>query len=102
MTDLPTGTVTLLFTDMEGSTRLVHTLGDGYRDVLAEHRRLIRSSVAAHGGHEVDSQGDAFFVAFADAPSAVRAAIEGQRRSALADGDPERAAQLPGAVEAGC
>jgi predicted ATPase len=72
---LPTGTVTLLFTDVEGSTRLLDALGERYRDVLAEHRRLLREAFAAHGGVEVDTQGDAFFVAFA-ALAADEAAVE--------------------------
>jgi class 3 adenylate cyclase len=64
MAERPTGTVTLLFTDIEGSTRLLHSLGERYEQVLADHRRLLRETFAAHGGHEVDTQGDAFFVAF--------------------------------------
>ena len=63
--DLPTGVVTLLFTDVEGSTRLLHELGDGYGDALHEHRRRLRAAFAEHDGVEVDTQGDAFFVAFA-------------------------------------
>ena len=77
--DLPTGTVTFLFTDIEGSTRLLHELGERYADVLAEHRRLLRESFARHGGVEVDTQGDAFFYAFARATDAVAAADETQR-----------------------
>ena len=65
MRELPTGTVTFLFTDIEGSTRLLRGLGDAYAGVLAEHQRLLREAFAAHGGREVDTQGDAFFVAFA-------------------------------------
>jgi class 3 adenylate cyclase len=66
-TDLPTGTVTLVFTDIEGSTKLLHELGaDGYADALAEHRRLLREAYGRHGGVEVDTQGDAFFYAFPD------------------------------------
>ena len=72
--DLPSGTVTFVFTDIEGSTRLLHELGDAYVGVLAEHRRILRESAAAHGGVEVDTQGDAFFFAFARAPDAVEAA----------------------------
>jgi predicted ATPase/class 3 adenylate cyclase len=72
--ELPTGTVTLLFTDVEGSTRLLHQLGDRYANVLAEHRRLLRAAFARHGGVEVDTQGDAFFVAFERAPDALAAA----------------------------
>src|SRR3954462_2094182 len=77
--DLPSGTVTLLFTDIEGSTRLLESLGDGYADALAEHRRLVRGAVAAHGGAEVDTQGDAFFCAFSRARDAVLAASDAQR-----------------------
>jgi predicted ATPase len=76
--ELPTGTVTFLFTDIEGSTRLLRELGDGYAEALAEHRRLLREVFAAHGGVEVDTQGDAFFVAFARAGEALAAAREGQ------------------------
>ena len=74
-TELPSGTVTFLFTDIEGSTRLLHALGpDGYAEALAEHRRVLRAAFAAHDGVEVDTQGDAFFVAFSTAPGAVAAA----------------------------
>src|SRR6266508_3498027 len=82
--DLPTGVVTLLFTDVEGSTRLLQELGADYREALHEHRRRLRGVFADHEGIEVDTQGDAFFVAFARASNAVAAATEGQR--ALADG----------------
>ena len=81
---LPTGVVTLLFTDIEGSTRLLRDLGDAYAEALATHRRIVRGAVAAHGGAEVDAEGDAFFVAFARASDAVGAAVEAQR--ALAGG----------------
>src|SRR6478735_1437008 len=73
--ELPTGTVTFLFTDIEGSTRLLHALGpDAYAAALAEHRRVLREAFAAQGGVEVDTQGDAFFVAFPTAapPSRLR------------------------------
>jgi predicted ATPase len=74
---LPTGTVTFLFTDIEGSTKLLHKLGaEAYSSVLAEHRRILRAAFTAHGGVEVDTQGDAFFVAFATARDAVQAASE--------------------------
>jgi predicted ATPase len=76
--DLPTGTVTFLFTDIEGSTRLLAELGDAYADVLAEHRRVLREAFARHSGVEVDTQGDAFFVAFARASDALAAAREAQ------------------------
>jgi predicted ATPase len=73
--DLPTGVVTFLFTDLEGSTRLLHELGaERYAEALAEHRRVIRAACAAEGGVEVDTQGDAFFFAFPNAPGAIAAA----------------------------
>ena len=76
--ELPTGTVTFLFTDIEGSTRLLHALGpDAYADALAEHRRVLREAFAAHGGVEVDTQGDAFFAAFPTATGAAAAAQQG-------------------------
>jgi predicted ATPase/class 3 adenylate cyclase len=81
---LPSGTVTFLFTDIEGSTRLLGELGDRYSDVLAEHNRLLRERFSRHGGLEVGTQGDSFFVAFADAGSAVAAA--GDVQAALAGG----------------
>jgi predicted ATPase len=84
MTALPQGTVTFLFTDIEGSTRLLHQLGDDYAPALEEHRRVLREAFARHGGVEVDTQGDAFFVAFAKASDAMAAAAEG--RDALAAG----------------
>jgi class 3 adenylate cyclase len=76
--DLPSGTVTFLFTDIEGSTRQLHELGDGYADVLAEHRRVLRAAFAHYDGVEVDTQGDAFFVAFARASDAIASAQAGQ------------------------
>jgi predicted ATPase len=75
----PVGTVTLLFTDIEGSTKLLQVLGDGYVHALAEHRRVLREVFSAHSGFEVDTQGDAFFYAFAGARTAVTAAAEAQR-----------------------
>ncbi len=82
---LPSGTVTLLFTDIEGSTRLLQQLGDSYGPALLEHRRLLREAFQRHGGVEVDTQGDAFFYAFPKATDAVAAAQEGQ--TALAAGE---------------
>jgi predicted ATPase len=76
--ELPTGTVTLLFTDIEGSTRLLQEIGDRYADVLAGHRRVLRETFQSHGGVEVDTQGDAFFYAFTSATEAVTAAAEAQ------------------------
>jgi len=73
----PSGTVTLVFTDIEGSTRLLEELGtDGYRAALAEHRRVVRDAFARYQGYEVDFEGDAFFYAFASAPAAVAAVAE--------------------------
>ncbi|HEX2090530.1 MAG TPA: adenylate/guanylate cyclase domain-containing protein [Actinomycetota bacterium] len=78
--DLPTGTVTFLFTDIEGSTKLLHELGEeNYAQVLAEHRRILRDAFSRHEGVEVDTQGDSFFVAFPTAPGALEAAREAQK-----------------------
>jgi predicted ATPase/class 3 adenylate cyclase/DNA-binding CsgD family transcriptional regulator len=77
--NFPTGTVTLLFTDIEGSTHLFQQLGDRYASVLAECRHLLRATFQEWNGHEVDTQGDSFFVAFARATDAVLAAVEAQR-----------------------
>ncbi len=76
---LPTGTITLLFTDIEGSTRLLHELGDAYRELLMEHRRLFREAVTSHGGVEVDTQGDVHFVVFEGAGDAAAAATLAQQ-----------------------
>jgi YVTN family beta-propeller protein len=79
-TELHRGTVTFLFTDIEGSTALLKALGsERYHDVLVEHQRLLRSAFEEAGGREVDTQGDAFFVAFQKARDAVTAAIAAQR-----------------------
>src|SRR5918911_120984 len=77
--ELPTGVVTLLFTDVEGSTRLLSELGERYGEALHEHRRRLRAAFAEHEGVEVDTQGDAFLVAFARASNAVAAAADCQR-----------------------
>lgn len=75
--ELPSGTVTFLFTDVEGSTKLLHELGaEAYAQALVAHRQVIREACARHDGVEVDTQGDAFFVAFATAPAALAAAAE--------------------------
>ena len=78
MTALPHGTVTFAFTDIEGSTALLKQLGERYVDVLADHRRLVRESFTAHGGTEIDSQGDAFFFAFTRASNAVAGAVQAE------------------------
>ena len=103
--DLPTGTITLLFTDIEGSTRLLQQLGDRYPDMLAQCRQLLRAMFQQWNGYEVDTQGDSFFVAFARATDAVAAAADAQRalvshfwpggiavriRMGLHTGEPER------------
>src|SRR5919108_1729245 len=85
MADLPSGTVTLLFTDIEGSTRLLRRTGDAYAELLAEHRRLLREAFERNGGHVLEGEGDAFFVAFSSANAAAAAAAEAQR--ALAEHD---------------
>jgi YVTN family beta-propeller protein len=78
--ELPTGTVTFLFTDIEGSTRLLKSLGsEHYYGVLAEHQRILREACAEAGGREMDTQGDSFFFAFSKAKDAVAAAIASQR-----------------------
>jgi class 3 adenylate cyclase len=82
MRDLPGGTVTFLFTDVEGSTRMLKELRDGYADVLAEHQRILREAFEAAGGQEIDTQGDSFFVAFRRAKEAVTAAVAAQRELA--------------------
>jgi predicted ATPase/class 3 adenylate cyclase len=85
VSELPAGTVTFLFTDVEGSTRLLGEFGpERYAEALAEHRRLVRQAIASHGGSEVDTQGDAFFVAFPTASGALAAAAEAQ--ASLASG----------------
>jgi class 3 adenylate cyclase len=90
MAALPGGTVTFLFTDIEGSTRLLQELGDGYGEVVRDHRRLLRERLGEQGGAEVDTQGDAFFYSFPRARDAVAGAVSAQR--ALAEHDwPERA-----------
>jgi class 3 adenylate cyclase len=75
----PGGTVTLLFSDVEGSTRLVQQLGDDYAGVEAEHRRIMREACTGAGGHEIDRQGDSFFFSFPRARDAVAGALAGQR-----------------------
>ena len=82
---LPTGTVTFLFTDIEGSTKLLQQLDDEYARILGEHQTLLRAAFAVHNGVEVDTQGDAFFVAFPAAPQAVAAAADATRALAAHD-----------------
>jgi predicted ATPase len=98
--ELPSGTVTFLFTDVEGSTKLLHDLGaERYAEALAAHRRVLRESFSAEGGVEVDTQGDAFFVAFPTAPAALEAARRAQEalevrvRMGIHTGTPLRTAE---------
>lgn len=79
MPTLPSGTVTYLFTDIEGSTRLLHELGDHYAEILAAHHRILRSACKASAGREIETHGDGFFVAFPRARDAVAASVAAQR-----------------------
>src|ERR1700686_925328 len=76
---LATQTLTFLFTDIEGSTAMLQRLGETYAEVLTGHHRLIRGALTAHGGKEIDTQGDAFFAVFTSPGACVAAAIEMQR-----------------------
>ena len=82
MAELPAGTVTFLFSDIEGSTGHLKRLGERYAELIADHRRLIRDTFGEHGGTEIDGQGDSFFFAFARAREAVAAAVAAQRAHA--------------------
>jgi class 3 adenylate cyclase len=77
--ELPSGTVTFLFSDIEGSTRLLEQLGDRYADVLRDHRRILRERLRKANGQEIDTQGDAFFFSFTRAKDAVTGAVAAQR-----------------------
>jgi class 3 adenylate cyclase len=79
MASLPAGTVTFVFTDVEGSTRLLQELGDRYGEIVDDHRRLMRECMSAHGGEEIDTQGDSFFFSFTRAKDAAEAAVAAQR-----------------------
>lgn len=83
MSELPTGTVTFLFTDIEHSTEILKRLGDDYRDVLSRHRAIVREAFAARNGVEIDTQGDAFFFVFARSRDALAAAVEVQQAHAV-------------------
>jgi class 3 adenylate cyclase len=82
---LPRGTVTFLFSDIEGSTELSRRHGAAYGDLRAEHRRLLREALETHRGHEIDAEGDAFFVVFERASDAVSAAVDAQRALVATD-----------------
>ena len=90
--ELPSGTITMLFTDLEGSTQLLRELGERYQSVLADHQRLLRDAWHAKGGHEVDGHGDSFFVVFQGAKDALAAAVRAQR--ALASHSSRTAVEL--------
>src|SRR5262245_23528255 len=79
MPQLPSGTVTFVFTDIESSTKLLQELGDRYADVSRDHRRIVREAFGAHEGTEIDTQGDSFFYSFTRARDAVAAAVDAQR-----------------------
>ena len=92
---LPMGLLTFLFTDIEGSTRLVQNIGtDQYGDLQAQHSHLLREAVAEHGGREFGSEGDAHFFVFQGAASAVRAAVQAQRRLGAYQWPPEAAIRV--------
>ena len=82
MTEFPSGTVTFVFSDVEGSTGLLKRLGERYGEVIADHRRIVRETFGARGGVEIDTQGDSFFYAFSRARDAVAAAVDAQRAHA--------------------
>ena len=82
---LPTGTVTFVFTDIEGSTKLLQELGDRYAEVSREHRQIVREAFGERGGTEIDTQGDSFFYSFPRARDAVAAAVDEQRTLASHD-----------------
>src|SRR5205807_2344439 len=77
--DLPTGTLTFLFTDIEGSTQLLSELGDEFRIAIEDHHRIVRDAISVHGGQQARLEGDSFFVVFTSAPRAVGAAVDAQR-----------------------
>ena len=77
--DAPDGTVTMLFSDIEGSTKLLEQLGDGYADALGAHHRIVRAAIAAYDGSERHTEGDAVFIVFRRARDALLAAADIQR-----------------------
>ena len=79
MSPLPTGTLTLLFSDIEGSTSLLNGLGSRWGEALSAQRRIVRAAISAHHGYEMGTEGDSFFVVFASAQEALSAAVEVQR-----------------------
>src|SRR6266545_4136705 len=87
----PSGVVTLLFTDVEGSTKLLRRLGERYADLLEDHRRLLRAAIARHGGYEFGAEGDALFAAFADARASLTRSPNSLGVAARNEGDLDRA-----------
>ena len=98
---LPTGTVTFLFTDVEGSTRLVRELAERWPPLLERHRSIIRAALAAHEGVEVQTEGDGFFAAFARAPAAVAATVRAQRDLAAEPWPPDAPIRVRMGLHAG-
>ena len=98
---LPTGTVTFLFTDIEGSTRLAHDLAAGWPGILERHRQILRDAFDAHDGIEVQTEGDGFFVAFARAPAAVAATVRAQRDLAAEPWPPDGVVRVRMGLHAG-
>ena len=88
-TELPIGTVTFLFTDIEGSTRLARSLGDRWSNVLEEHHRILRQAVRDHGGIDIQTEGDALFAVFRSAVDAVAACADAQRGLSAYDWPPD-------------
>jgi predicted ATPase/class 3 adenylate cyclase len=98
---LPVGTVTFLFTDIEGSTRLVQELGERWPRLLERHRSIIRNALAAHDGVEVQTEGDGFFAAFARAPAAIAAVVRAQRDLAAEEWPPDARIRVRMGLHAG-
>ncbi|MBI5948987.1 MAG: adenylate/guanylate cyclase domain-containing protein [Chloroflexi bacterium] len=98
---LPAGIVTFVFSDIEGSTRLIRRLGDRYPGILDRHRALLRSAWTMHGGEEVGTEGDSFFVAFTDTGAALRACAEGQRLLAAEPWPPDGVVRVRMGVHSG-
>ncbi|PYJ89574.1 MAG: hypothetical protein DME71_09255 [Verrucomicrobia bacterium] len=82
MLTIPTGTVTFLFTDIEGSTLLLNRVGDRYPEILSEHQKILRGAFAKHNGYDLRTAGDSFFVTFARAADAIATAVSAQKELA--------------------
>jgi class 3 adenylate cyclase len=101
MGELPTGTVTFLFTDIEASTRLLQTLGAGWKTVLEDHNRLLRRAIREAGGINLRTEGDSFFAVFRTAPAAVAAADAAQRALAAHPWPPEASVRIRMGIHTG-